>query len=36
MYIYIYILLFSRRFYPNRLTDEDNRSNQNQQKRNNM
>ncbi len=38
--IYIYIiftfLLFSRHFYPKRLTNEDNRSNQNQQKSNNM
>ncbi len=34
--IYIYILLFSRCFYPKRLTNEENRSNQNQQKSNNM
>ncbi len=32
----IHILLFSRRFYPKRLTNEDNRRNQNQQKSNNM
>ncbi len=30
------IYLFSRHFYPNRLTNKDNRSNQNQQKSNNM
>ncbi len=37
--IYIYIiftLFFSRRFYAKRLTNEENRSNQNQQKSNNM
>ncbi len=34
--IYIYILLFSRCFYPKRLTNKYNRSNQNQQKSNNM
>ncbi len=34
-FIYIYIL-FSRRFYPKRLTNEDNRSNQTKQKSNNM
>ncbi len=34
-YIYIVTLLFSRRFYPKQLTNEDNRSNENQQKSNN-
>ncbi len=29
---YIYIESFSRRFYPKPLTNEDNKSNQNQQK----
>ncbi len=29
-------MLFSKRFYPKRLTNEDNLSNQNQQKSNNM
>ncbi len=33
---FIYILSFSRHFYPKRLTNEDNGSNQNQQKSNNM
>ncbi len=33
---YIYILLFSRCFYPKQLTNEDNESNQNQQKSNDM
>ncbi len=36
IYIYIYIQSISRHFYPKRLTNEDNRSNQNQQKSNKM
>ncbi len=32
--MYIYIYAFSRRFYPKRLTNEENGSNQNQQKSN--
>ncbi len=31
-----YIYAFSRRFFPKRLTNEDNRSNQNEQKSNDM
>ncbi len=34
--MYIYILLFNQCFYPKQLTTEDNRSDQNQQKSNNM
>ncbi len=36
IFIYLFIYLISRRFCPKRLTNEGNRSNQNQQKSNNM